>query len=239
MHRYNWILFDLDNTLIDFSKASVSAFNDLLTHFRVDEGDAAYLYQLFNKGNKQLWQQLEENKISLDLLRLERFKLFLNEITHPSANDPALQLEWHAKYMEGIIKYTTVIADTIPLLESLLSRGIKLAAVTNGLKEAQRPRLIKTKLYHYFDAIVVSDEIGYAKPHLDFFHHTFQEIGQPQKSEVLIVGDSLASDIAGGNQFGIDTCWYNPKQNPITKEHAQPKYNISKLEELWECIYTF
>ena len=106
-----------------------------------------------------------------------------------------------------------------------------MALVTNGLKVVQRPRIAKSQTGHYFQAIVVSEEIGASKPGRTFFDYTFQQIGHPPKSEVLIVGDSLNSDIQGGNNFGIDTCWYNPAKK-YNESAIKPTFEIQSLQHL-------
>jgi 2-haloacid dehalogenase len=87
----------------------------------------------------------------------------------------------------------------------------------------------------YFQVIVVSDEIGVSKPHNGFFDHAFEQMGQPQKTAVLVVGDSLSSDIQGGNSFGLDTCWYNPKKSANLSGHT-PVYEISRLHDLRKIV---
>ena len=111
------------------------------------------------------------------------------------------------------------------------SGQFNMTLVTNGLKEIQRARLAKSDLGKYFHHVVISDEIGVAKPHAGFFDHVFEKIKFPKKDKVMIIGDSLNSDIRGGNDYGIDTCWLN-MNGKISPEDNVPTFTIGKLEEL-------
>jgi 2-haloacid dehalogenase len=111
----------------------------------------------------------------------------------------------------------------------------RLALATNGIAEVQRRRFSKSALKNFFKAVVISDEIGVAKPAAAFFEIVFARIGNPPKKSVLMVGDSLSSDIAGGAGFGIDTCWFNPS-SCSNESSVKPTYEISDLTELPELI---
>jgi 2-haloacid dehalogenase len=104
-----------------------------------------------------------------------------------------------------------------------------LTLITNGLADVQYPRLQKSGLATYFDTIIVSDEIGVAKPDPAIFDHTFERLQRPSKETVLIIGDSLTSDMAGGRSYGIDTCWYNPNGKTADFDLT---YEISELSQL-------
>ena len=115
------------------------------------------------------------------------------------------------------------------------SSQFKMTLVTNGLKEIQRARLVKSDLEKHFHHVVISDEIGVAKPHAGFFDHVFEKINFPEKDKVMIIGDSLSSDIRGGNDYGIDTCWLNMNEK-VAPEDNVPTFTIKKLEELGGII---
>ena len=115
------------------------------------------------------------------------------------------------------------------LCRQLTERGQRMAIITNGIKEVQFNRISRSSLYDSFECIIVSEDAGSQKPHEGIFDYAFDKLNHPDKSEVLIVGDSLTSDIQGGIRYGIDTCWYNPrKANPTA---IQPKYEIHSLME--------
>ena len=154
----------------------------------------------------------------------------MNAIDLPNEN--AIQLGNY--YLEQLSEKAVFMHGADKLLEQQYG-NYKLGIVTNGLKQVQKPKLIKNNLAHYFNIIVVSDEIGVSKPNVAFFDHVFEEMNFPHKEKVLIIGDSLSSDIRGGNNYGIDTCWIYLK-GKVAHEHNLPTYTIEKLEELRGCL---
>ncbi len=225
--KHPWLLFDIDNTLLDFTGPSPLAFAQMMEQ----EGHTfePALYTIYKKGNLSVWHEFEEGKIDAIELRSKRFRLFL-EATGLSG-DP---LKMNAGYLQGLIDHARLLKGAKELLEKV-SKNHRMAIITNGLKEVQRPRIAKVGIGQYFDKIIVSDEIGSAKPHADFFHYTFQQIGHPPKSEVLVIGDSLNSDIKGGQNYGLTTCWYNPN-NLKNNTEVQPTHSIQALSEVLDLI---
>jgi 2-haloacid dehalogenase len=103
--------------------------------------------------------------------------------------------------------------------------------ITNGLADVQRPRFARSAIGDCFADLVISEEVGAAKPHNRIFDIAFEKMQFPKQDEVLIIGDSLSSDIEGGNNYGIDTCWFNPQREPGNEE-VEPTYEITALGEL-------
>lgn len=226
--KYPIVFFDLDDTLFDFKKgAKLSLLNTLRT-FKLPT-EQAYL-DLYKQINHEVWQSFEKREISAEQLRPLRFERFLDAIKE--VRDP---IEMSGFFLNKLSNSDYLLEGAKPLVEGLIEKGHRLALVTNGLKEVQRPRISKAAMGGYFETIVVSDEIGIAKPHEGFFDHAFSEMGKPEKQEVLMVGDSLSSDIQGGNKYGISTCWFNPYESTNNGPH-QPKYQISKLKNLMEIV---
>ncbi len=225
--RYDWILFDLDNTIIDFTESSRESFSEMMEHFQIEE--QTHYYSSYKKINAAIWEAFENNEIDVLTLRKRRFELFLKEMNLRGSPDKFSEtylnfLSKKVKYMEG--------AET--LLENLKPKT-NLAIITNGLREVQVPRIQNSRLKEYFSVHIISDLIGHSKPDQAYFDHTFQEIGQPAKEKVLVVGDSLNSDIRGGNQYGLETCWYNPNSH-INNSVIQPTYEIEHLEQILELV---
>jgi FMN phosphatase YigB (HAD superfamily) len=106
-----------------------------------------------------------------------------------------------------------------------------LALITNGIKEVQRPRFVQSALKDYFTVLIISEEVGTAKPDPAIFEAAFVQMGHPHRDEVLIIGDGLTSDIQGGYNYGIDTCWFNPTRAPRPVNIAS-QYEITHLTEL-------
>jgi len=225
--HYPWLLFDADGTLFDYNLAEVTALRKTFESFRLPFEDA-YLdvYQQINHG---LWQALEKQQIKPDVLRVRRFE-FLSEALKldGSAN------EMSTTYVEQLGLCTDLIDGAYEVLQTLHARW-KLAIVTNGLQSVQRSRLALSQIRDFIADIIISEEIGAAKPHTEFFDIAFERLRHPAKSDVLIIGDSLTSDIKGGLNYGIDTCWYNPSSAPIPD--ALPiTYEIHHLRELLDVI---
>lgn len=228
MRKYDWILFDADNTLFDFDLAARHAFDATLSNFNIVQ--KAEHHDIYLQVNHQCWKEFEHKQITATELRTKRMKLFfegIGEFRNPS--------EFNDFYLKKLSEGALLIKGATDLLQILLAKNFKLVIITNGLKEVQRPRLNAANLTSYFKEIIVSDEIGVAKPQSAFFEYTFQQINNPAKDSVLVVGDSLNSDIKGGNNFGLDTCWYNPEKL-VNETEIQPKFEIQKLENLLNII---
>lgn len=227
--KYNWIFFDADDTLFDFKKAAYIAMAKTLVEYKINP--PTDYYDIYKGINALAWEAFEKKEITADELRFVRFDKFLKAIGE--YRDP---LEMNAHYLFELSQMDIMIDGARGVLDELLENDFQLCLITNGLKEVQRPRITKAALEHYFQCIVVSDEIGIAKPHKGFFEYAFAEIGYPEKSEVIVVGDSLSSDIQGGNNFGVDTCWFNPNKSENISGH-QPTYEIEHLEHLKSVIH--
>lgn len=222
--KYTWILFDADDTLFDFSRSARHALSATLQSFGINPEQSHF--ETYEHINYQVWSAFERQEITAFELRKLRFERFLTAIGE--YRDP---LEMNAHYLGVIAKVHFLMEGAWDLVLELKQQGRRIGLITNGLKEVQRPRVELSGLAVHLDVIVVSDEIGVSKPHAGFFDHAFEEMGQPDKWNVLVVGDSLQSDIQGGNRYGLDTCWFNPKQHANLSTH-QPTYQIGRLEEL-------
>ncbi len=221
--KYEWILFDADNTLLDFTKASEKAFAKALQN--MDIPHQVDYFSRYKKANHVVWTAFENGEIEAITLRSKRFELFLTDIQ--IERDPAL---FNTHYLNNLVAHTTLYKGALNMLDGLKDKT-KLGLITNGLKEVQRPRLRHTGIYHLFDTIVVSDEIGVAKPNPAYFDYVFREMNYPPKEKVLVVGDNLLSDIKGGINYGTDTCWFNPENKENTTPFS-PTFVARNFEEI-------
>ncbi len=224
---YQYLLFDADNTLFDFDQTAKDAFAATFTAFGMTQ--EAHHFEQYIQISQQCWRDFEAKKIDQDTLRRVRFELFFE-----AAKIMGDALQFNQQYLQNLIHHSSLLEGAYELMQQLHGK-IPMAIITNGLKEIQRHRLNHTGLTPFFEAIVVSDEIGVSKPHAPFFDHTFEQINFPKKSEVLVIGDSLSSDIRGGHNYGLDTCWFNPKGLENNME-IQPTYEIGELEELHDLL---
>ena len=198
--KLSWLLFDADNTLLDFTSASKASLWQSFQDFDVECN--AEIYSIYKKINASVWAEFEKGKISAIELRKKRFA-DLFDVIGKSDLEPS---EFSKAYLDNLVIKSEAYEGVVELLQSL-QKKYRISLVTNGLKEVQRPRLSKLNLNQYFESIIVSDEIGSAKPDREFFEHTFLSIpNPPEKSEVMIIGDNPVSDIQGGIDFGIRTC---------------------------------
>ncbi len=227
--RYRYLLFDLDHTLLDFHATARSAFFRTMQAFQVDVQHAHWQY--YQRLNAQYWKAFEQGRIDVITLRIGRWRdLFahMREWRNPR--------EVNHYYLEQVSQSAIAIDGASSLLHQLHRKKQRMAIITNGLSQVQRPRLARSGFQAYFDFALISDEVGYLKPQTAFFDQAFRQITQqlghqPQPEEVLVIGDSLEADIKGGNDYGCHTCWFNPKGLTAPPD-LQPHYEISHLREV-------
>lgn len=224
---YTWILLDADGTLFDYDSAEAGAlaatFAELGLPFPAD------CLEVYRRINGRFWLELERGTTTPDRIRVERFES-LFEVLEVDA-DPA---ECSRRYLANLARRTELIDGAEAVVARLAERS-RLLVVTNGLAEVQRPRLSASAIDHHIAGLVISEEVGSAKPDRGIFEAAFAMMGSPAKQEVLMVGDSLTSDIAGGRGFGIDSCWFNPSDRPCDAD-VEPTFEITRLVDLVEIV---
>jgi 2-haloacid dehalogenase len=221
MTTYNWLLFDADNTLFDYDKAEATALANSFAQFDLPFTSA--IGKQYRVVNAQIWRDYEQGKITQQTLRAERFRRLFAEIGLAVDSSAFSQ-----QYLANLAQAGQLIDGAEALIDQL-SRDYHIAIITNGIAGVQRSRMAASPIQPYVEAFVISEELGVAKPDPAIFDAAFAQMGWPQKTAVLIIGDSLSSDMQGGLNYGIDTCWYNPAGKPAT---LPVTYNIQKLEEL-------
>lgn len=221
-NKYDLILFDADGTLFDFLKAEKNAFENTLREFGVSS-DLERLHLAYEKINKGVWLDFQKKKITSEKLRTERFRLFFKQ------EDLDLSAaEISPVYLYNLSQGTDLLPGALEVVEYFTGK-CQLALATNGLSDVQRPRFAASQLADYFQHIFISEEIGHPKPEKAYFDHIFSIL--PFRTSTLMVGDNFSSDIVGGINAGINTCWFNPENKENTTE-LQPHYEISDLLEL-------
>lgn len=220
------LLFDLDNTLLDFNQAERIAVSKTLEHFHITPEDA--ILKRYSELNLAQWKLLEQGKISREQVKLRRFQILFTELgTDAPAEEAALMYETllaHGHYfMDGAEE----------LLETLYGK-YRMYLVTNGTLSVQKGRLKSSGISRYFDGIFISEELGYNKPSMEYFDCCFSKIPDFHKETTVIIGDSLTSDIQGGINAGIRTIWFNP--NHENAAEIIPDYEFDKLSKLPELL---
>lgn len=227
--RYDIILFDADDTLFDFKKTEEFALEDALKKAGIAYDKDFHLRE-YKEVNSRIWKEFEEGKIGLKELKTERFRRYFSRIEVDMDH-----LYFADIYMDSLGDGSFLLEGAKELIEDLVPHT-RLAIITNGLSKVQDKRIRGSVISHHFETIVVSEEVEVAKPSPEIFTLTLEEMGVERDASILMVGDSLASDIQGGINYGIDTCWYNP-QSKKNRGSIRPTYEITSLEELRDIIF--
>jgi 2-haloacid dehalogenase len=228
MKSYELVFIDLDETLMDFKAAERSALESSFREFGLELAEATI--QLYEVKNTALWQALERGEVNQEQLKVERFRQVFQELGW--AVDPAT---FSAVYIEFLSHGIYPLAQAEETCAWLASR-YRLAIVTNGIAAVQYPRILDSGIAPYIEAIIVSEEAGCSKPNPAIFEFGCKRLGFHDKTAMLMVGDSLVSDIQGAVNFGMDSCWLNGSGKPVPPEGPQPTYEIGSLAELRQLL---
>jgi len=223
MQTYEWILFDADETLFTFDafKGLQLAFARYGVTFSKQDHDE------YEAINQPLWVEYQNGKITADELQLRRFQKWADQLQKSHK-------ELNSVFLTAMADICMPLDGAIHILDTLKGKT-KLGIITNGFIEHQQYRLKRHGLENHFDLLLTSEEAGFAKPHRGIFDHALTLMGQPTREKVLMVGDNPASDILGGINSGLHTCWLNP-MNKATPDGIIPHYQISSLRELISII---
>lgn len=219
---YTHVLLDFDHTLLDTECSLELAFVDAMRAVGADPTDR---YPTFDDINRRLWQRVEAHELSADQVHIARFEQL--DATLGLDADPAHMAQ---AFATGMGAHGDLYDGARDMLEALASNAT-LAMVTNGLSAIQRARLARLELEHFFATVTISAEVGMSKPARGIFDLTLSALDEPDRQSVLMVGDSLSADIAGGIGAGVATCWYNPTASPMTNA-VRPTHTITSLADL-------
>ena len=227
MAAYTTILLDADDTIFDFGACEGEALRLAFEQygFRMnDEIKAAYA-----KINKDLWKQYEKGIIDKNTVICTRFQLLFERF---QMNGDKKGFE--DTYQELLGMQHFLIEDALQVIEYLY-RKYDLYIVTNGVTKTQLRRFGESGLDRYMKRIFVSEETGFQKPMKEYFDYCFERMNNHDLDKMMIIGDSLSSDIKGGNNAGITTCWYNPA-SLINNTDASVDIEIKQLRELFNLL---
>ncbi len=224
---YTHLLFDLDGTLFDFDAGETYAFHKVCDTFHIPYSDE--VLSLYQRINLSYWKAYERGEITSAALAIARFHDFLAAVGKDG--DPALMCQF---YQTSLGEDCTPIHDALRVCSILYERGYKFSIITNGRSTTQHSRLSHSELTPMISDLFISEELGCQKPKKEFFDAVFSKL-QISVSKALVIGDSLTSDIIGGIQYGIDTCWFNPNGSDNTMSQA-PTYEIKQLSELLSIL---
>lgn len=224
------LLWDIDGTLLNFEEAEKNAIGSCFSIFEMGKCSEEMLHT-YSKINKQYWQRLERGEVSKKEVLEGRFRDFFSLYEMDITKASVFNEEYQKRLGDTIVFYENGLEVVKELKGKILQY-----AVTNGTKVAQQRKLKNSGLDLLLDGIFISEDVGIEKPGKEFFSKVFEEVGSYPKEEILIVGDSLTSDIQGGINAGIKTCWFNPKKQENTS-HLNPDFEIRNLGELREIIF--
>lgn len=222
---YKILLFDLDDTLLDFGANEIDSLNKLFQQQGYTFSDE--LFRVYHAVNKQLWTDYENGNIALTDVLNSRFAKTMLKLG--KAVDG---IEWENMYRELLGNGCQHMEGALEVCQSL-SVSHRLFVITNGITKTQIKRLQQSGLYEFFEDIFDSQSIGSQKPSQEFFNYVMKHIKDFDRKEALIIGDSLHTDIKGGLLSGIDTCWINRKSQTCSAE-IQSTYTVTSLVELYD-----
>ena len=237
--NYKLVLIDLDDTLFDYPKTEKTAFRNTFEELgffvesKLSNDKKEEIYEKvkdrYKDVNLQLWKDLEKGAVDKDRLKIVRFEKIIEEFD--LKYDPYEMSELYLKKLgEGIFPF-----EATEKLCKYLHSKYKVGIVTNGIKEVQYSRIENSAIAKYIDKIIISDEVGVNKPDKRIFEYAMNYFEIMDKSQVIMIGDSLGADIKGGQNAGIDTCWVNLRNN-VNDTGIIPNYEVNKLEKLFEIL---
>ncbi|KAE9542146.1 pyrimidine 5'-nucleotidase [Ursidibacter maritimus] len=221
--KYQWILFDADETLFSFN--SFLGLKVMMERYGVPFNEQDY--EQFQAVNKPLWVAYQNKEITAQDLQRIRFE----KIAQQTGQEP---LALNHELMAEMALLSQPLENVREMLDSLFGK-VKMAIITNGFQALQQKRLENTRLNKYFDVVVVSETVGAAKPAPQIFESAFAQMRHVDKHAILMVGDTLSSDVQGGINVGIDTCWFNPTKQPNSTT-IQPTYEIAEILDLVKIV---
>lgn len=221
MSKYEFVFLDADETLFDFKRAERHALSRACGEFGVEASEE--LARTYDRINSGLWALLERGELDSRTLKVRRFGLLFREL------DLEVDAESFSRaYIEWLSKANFLLPGAEELCAYLYGK-YTLAIVTNGFREVQLPRIRSSAIQGYISAVVVSEEVGCGKPDRAIFEYASALVGARDKGRMIMVGDSLSSDIQGGINFGIDTCWLNAS-GKSNDSSIRPRYEVRSLE---------
>lgn len=229
MGKIKVILWDIDGTLLNFAEAEKAAIRTCFGMFGLGECTDEMLAD-YSEINRNYWKRLERGEISKKEVLEGRFREFFAKYNL----DVSAAEKFNTQYQVSLGDTVVFYPNGLEVVQALKGK-IPQYAVTNGTKIAQDKKLKNSDLIHILDGVFISEMVGVEKPGVGFFDKVFETIGEYDKSEMMIIGDSLTSDIQGGNNVGIVTCWFNPGGK---KEETDLRidYEIRDLGEILKIV---
>ncbi len=228
--KYRHLFFDLDHTLWDFETNSILTLEELFEKYHLSNNFKSFdqFYDRYESYNEELWVKYREGKINKSTLNFQRFHTPFSEA---GLDCETIATNFAQDYITVCPTKTTLMPNTLIVLEQLQKKH-KLHIVSNGFKEVQFTKLKNSKLEPFFTKVFFSEVVGASKPKRQFFEHAIRS-ANAIKSQSLIIGDNLDTDIDGAINFGLDYVYYNPNKKPHNRKLM---YEIHDLKELLDIV---
>jgi len=220
--RYKAVLFDVDDTLLDFQTGNRNAVNRLMDELGYHDADR---YNQYEAINLKCWEELEAGLLTQNQLRVARFVRFFDR--YPVSGDPKQAAE---RFVELLGQQSILLPHALETVAKI-ARRLPVAIVTNGITDIQRSRLALSPLKDYVMEVVISEEVGVSKPRPGIFKIALDRLGV-KAGDALMIGDGVNSDIRGANNALIDACWYNPEGKTLPEGvHAE-----HEIADIRQCV---
>ena len=223
-----FLFLDLDDTILDFQKAEHIAVKKTLQDYGVDPTEA--VCSRYSQINRAHWEALERKELTREQVLVGRFATLFQEL-----GVEANAVECARRYENNLSVGHYFLPGALEAVQRL-AKKYKLYIASNGTKKVQTSRLKSADIGKYFQNIFISQDMGADKPSMAYFEACFDRIPGFDPGKAMIVGDSLSSDIQGGINAGIATCWVNP--NHKEAKNIQPDYQIEALSQLEALLDT-
>ena len=218
--RYKAILFDVDDTLLDFQTGNRNAVNQLMDELGYHDPDR---YDQYEAINLKCWRELEAGLLTQSQLKVARFVRFFDRYPVPG------DARWAAERFVALLGQQSILLPHALETVAQIAQRLPVAIVTNGITSIQRSRMALSPLKDYVTEVVISEEVGVSKPRPGIFTIALDRLGVKPR-EALMIGDGINSDIRGANNAGIDACWYNPAGKALP-EGVHAEYEIADIRQ--------
>lgn len=226
---YSHLLFDFDHTLFDTDASEAHAFEYALVGAGIP--DASAHLDPYQRINQSMWRQVELGELSPNDVKVRRFERLATEAQLDFDHEMVAE-----DYVVGLGRFGDLYPGALELVEDL-SGQFSLTMITNGIGAVQRGRIERLGIDRFFEVTVISGEVGVSKPRREIFDIALDNLGDPDRASCVMIGDSLGSDVLGGINAGVHTCWFNPDRKPNTTT-TRPGTEVADYAELRSLVGT-
>lgn len=226
MKKYTTIYFDLDNTILDFTATEKNAITQLLGLHNMPISDE--IIKKYSAINQSWWERFEKGEIEKQEIFAGRFRSFIE--FYGFDGDPE---KMATDYFSLLAAGHDIMDGADEVLRYVKEKGYTVCITTNGVSRTQYRRIDECGLKQYFDYVFVSEDAGHQKPEKEYFEYAMANSPEKDKSKIIVIGDSLSSDILGGINFGVDTCWLNEKGKAAVHK---PTYEITNIMQIKDIL---